>query len=205
MSCGAPDPDPEADARSGVAQDARPRRWYHRGFQWCHWRGWRGWLRDGLVLLLVLLAVQLWQTRAVPAGAAPDFQMQTLQGESFQLSQWRVQQGDGPVLLYFWAEWCPVCKVLEGTVDGLGQDWPLLSIAMQSGSHAEVARHLAARGLQWTTVADMDGSLAGRYGLKGVPALVVLDGQGEIRFVSVGLSSSWGMRLRLWWAGVWPG
>ena len=81
------------------------------------------------------------------------------------------------------------------------QDHPVLTIAMQSGSPADVARVLKARRLNWPTLVDTDGAITQRYGLPGVPALVVLDAQGNIRFVEVGYTSEIGMRLRLWWAG----
>lgn len=166
---------------------------------------WRRWLLELGLVLAVFLAVQLWQTRDVPRGVAPDFSRVTVQGQPLNLGQWRAAQGGGPVVLYFWADWCPICKTLEGMVDTLGLEWPVLSIAMQSGDAAQVARSLAARGLAWTTVADADGALAGAYGLKGVPALVVIDARGQIRFVSVGLTSGWGMALRLWWASHFHG
>jgi predicted DsbA family dithiol-disulfide isomerase len=73
---------------------------------------------------------------------------------------------------------------------------------MQSGDAAAVAQVLAARGLDWTTAVDADGRIAGRYGLRGVPAFVVLDREGRIRSVSVGYTTEWGIRARLWWAGL---
>jgi hypothetical protein len=65
-----------------------------------------------------------------------------------------------------------------------------------------VAKVLRERGLDWATAIDADGGIAARYGLHGVPALVVVDGRGEIRSVMVGYTTTLGMRLRLWWASV---
>jgi len=33
-----------------------------------------------------------------------------------------------------------------------------------------------------------------------VPTLLVIDAQGKVTGSSVGYTSAWGMRLRLWWA-----
>jgi len=36
--------------------------------------------------------------------------------------------------------------------------------------------------------------------VKGVPTSYIIDGNGNIRFTEVGLTSGWGLRARLWWA-----
>jgi hypothetical protein len=75
-----------------------------------------------------------------------------------------------------------------------------MPIAMQSGGAAQVLKHLQNKGLNWPALVDAHGRAAGAYGLKGVPAFIVLDRQGNIRSVSVGYTSEAGMRVRLWWA-----
>ena len=53
---------------------------------------------------------------------------------------------------------------------------------------------------------DEDGKLATQFGVHGVPTSYILDAKGKIRFREVGLTSSWGLRLRLWLATMtnWP-
>jgi thiol-disulfide isomerase/thioredoxin len=104
--------------------------------------------------------------------------------------------------VYFWADWCPICKAQEGSVDAVQRDWPVLTVAMQSGNAAAVANFLHRRGLAWPTVIDADGAIARRFGVRGVPTLVVVGPDGEMRSVMVGYTTEAGMRLRLWWAGA---
>jgi len=73
-------------------------------------------------------------------------------------------------------------------------------VAMRSGDPAGVARHLAQAGLKWTVAADESGDISRTWGVSGVPAVFVLDAQGQVRFVTRGYSSGPGLRLRLWWA-----
>jgi len=164
-------------------------------------RRWLRWAAEIGLVVLAVVALQWWQARDVPRGPAPSFAAPLAGGGSVSLAEWRAAHPGQTVGVYFWADWCPICKAQEGSVDALRADWPVLTVAMQSGDAAAVARVLRDRGLDWPTAIDADGRIAARFGLHGVPALVVIDGRGEIRSVLVGYSTGPGMRLRLWWAG----
>lgn len=161
---------------------------------------WRRWLGEALLFLAVVAGIHLWQTRDTPGGPAPDIQGLLADGGSTSLAAWRGRHPGRAVLLHFWADWCPICKTTAGSVDAVGKDWPLLTVAMQSGPPPAIARHLQQAGHAWTTLADPDGQLTARYGLRGVPAFVVIDAANHIRFVEVGYTSEVGLRLRLWLA-----
>lgn len=160
----------------------------------------RRWLLDAVLLVAVVVGIQAWQQRDVPKGPAPAIVGRLADGRPFDLTAWRASHPGSPVALHFWAEWCPVCSKEEGNVSAILADWPVITVAMQSGTPAQVAGHLQARGLAWPTVADGDGGIAEAYGLKGVPAFVVIGRDGAIRSVSTGYTTELGMRLRLWWA-----
>lgn len=102
--------------------------------------------------------------------------------------------------VYFWADWCPICRAQQGSIDDLGRDWPVLTVAMQSGDGAAVSRVLRERGLNWAAAVDADGRIAAQYGLHGVPALAIIDARGALRSMAVGYTTEAGMRARLWWA-----
>ncbi|HPM22753.1 MAG TPA: hypothetical protein PLP66_02530 [Phycisphaerae bacterium] len=63
-------------------------------------------------------------------------------------------------------------------MDGVQADYPVLTVAMQSGGAAAVTSVLAERGLNWTAAIDADGRIAQSYGLRGVPAFVIVDPAG---------------------------
>ncbi|MCB2038934.1 MAG: redoxin family protein, partial [Ottowia sp.] len=100
--------------------------------------------------------------------------------------------------------WCPICKLEEHSIGRVAGDAPVLGVAMQSGSGANVARVMAQRGLGWPTLVDADGSQARAWGVHAVPAFIVIAPDGRISSASVGYTTEIGMRLRLWWAG-WRG
>lgn len=173
------------------------------------WRqNWVSHLGTLLMFLVLYAGIHAWQTRSVPSGAAPVFSAPlagpqvtgSAAAGTVSLASWQAAHPGQAVALHFWADWCPICRAEEHSVSRLSQDWPVLSVAMQSGDAARVQRVLTQRQLAWPTAIDADGQIAKRYGLAAVPALVVIDPQGQIRFATVGYTSEIGMRLRLWWA-----
>ncbi len=163
------------------------------------WRKkWRRWLLELAAVLLVVWGVQAWQARNLPRGAAPALDGRLPGGRVVSLEAYRGR----PVLVHFWATWCPVCRLESGAIEAVARDWPVITVAMQSGTEKEVADFMQARALSFPVVVDPDGRIAGRWGVRGVPVSFVVDGDGEIRAALVGYTTGFGLRLRLWWAGV---
>ncbi len=137
-------------------------------------------------------------TRDAPRGPAPALGGQLINdsGRAVSLADYRGK----PLLVHFWATWCPVCKFSHSAVESAARDYPVLTVAMQSGSDADVLAHMRQEG--WTTpvVNDGDGRLSARWKVRGVPMNFILDGNGNIRFVERGYTSAWGLKLRLWLA-----
>ena len=136
------------------------------------------------------------------ASSAKRAPVEPASGEVLRVSQWRALHPGQPVARLGWADWCPICRTEEHSITRLQRDWPVLTVAMQSGDPADVAKVLAERGLHWPTVVDEDGAITARYGHAGVPALAVIDAEGQLRSVAVGYTTALGMHLRLWWAKV---
>jgi thiol-disulfide isomerase/thioredoxin len=170
------------------------------------WASLRSHLGTAVLMLIVFFGVQAWQTRAVSEGALPElvFTLIDTSGsrETTTLAAWRERHAGHPVALYLWAEWCPICKLQQPVVSALVGDVPVLTIAMQSGPPETVARVLAQRQLRWPTAVDPRGELSRALGFGSVPALVVIDANGQLRTPTVGYTSGLGVRARLWWAGA---
>lgn len=159
-------------------------------------------LLDVLLVLAVLVGVQLYQTRGLPEGVAPPLTGTLLDGRAV-----KVGAGDTAnpaTLVAFWATWCPVCKAEEDNLVALAREHRVISVAMQSGDAAAVAKHLKDRGLDLPTLVDADGRHAANWRVRGVPTHFVVDGAGHVRFRVVGYATTWGLKARLWWAATFP-
>ncbi|MES9970604.1 MAG: protein disulfide oxidoreductase [Candidatus Thiodiazotropha sp.] len=148
---------------------------------------------------MAVYLIHLWQTRDLVEGVAPALSGQTLQGERFDLSK----QTQWPLLVHFWATWCPVCKFESGGIASLSQNYPVVTVAMQSGSDRELREFLDQRELQLPVISDSDGSLAAAWAVKGVPTTYIIDADSRIRFTSVGYTLPLTLRIRLWLTEIW--
>jgi peroxiredoxin len=132
------------------------------------------------------------------SGQAPPLQGRGLDGAEIAL----VAQRGRPVLVHFWASWCPVCRLEQGSINRIARDHAVITVAMQSGSRDEVAAYMTAHGLRFPVVVDPSGDLAARYGVRGVPSSFIVDASGRVRAVETGYTTLLGLSLRLWLAGL---
>ena len=156
-------------------------------------------LRAGLevgLLVLLVLAIRAWQQQDLAAGEAPRLQGNLLQGPVFSLRD----DPSRPTLVYFWASWCGICRYQTPVVAELARDHRVIGIAMQSGRDAEVVQYLKREQIDLATLNDPESAISRQWGIRGVPALFIVDGKGIIRFRETGYTTGPGLRLRLWLA-----
>ena len=156
---------------------------------------------EALAIIVVVVVVQLWQSRGLPEGPAPALAGVGLDGKPLDLAAVVRGVNGKPTLVVFWATWCPVCKAEDGNIQSISADYPVLSVAMQSEN---VAKHLQERGLTFATIDDRDAALSTAWKVRGVPAHFIVDGTGNVRFRVVGYATTWGLRARLWWTEQFP-
>ncbi|HEX5363441.1 MAG TPA: protein disulfide oxidoreductase [Gallionella sp.] len=162
-------------------------------------RLWRRRAIEALLIVAVVAGIRAWQQRDVASGAAPMLSGALQDGRRYTLPFHPAK----PVLVHFWASWCPVCRAEQGSIQSMAQDHPeVITVAMQSGSAVEVAKHLDEQGLNFPTLNDADGRISAAWGVHAVPASFIIDRDGQVRFVEIGYTTGPGLRLRLWWAGL---
>ncbi|WP_272876304.1 redoxin family protein [Allochromatium tepidum] len=92
-----------------------------------------GWPVNLLLIVAIVVGVQWWQGRTLVTGEAPPLVGVTLEGTPIDLADRRGR----PVLVHFWATWCPVCRITDGTIDAIAEDHAVVTVALQSGTEEE--------------------------------------------------------------------
>lgn len=147
-------------------------------------------------ILLVFFSVKAYMQRHLVEGTAPALQSTLLNGQTVNLQS----STDKPVLLHFWATWCPVCKLEQDSINAISEDHMVITVAMNSGTDLEVQSYLEENNLSFPVIVDENGAIARRFGVRGVPTSFIINSKGGIEFTEVGYTTSWGLRFRLWLA-----
>ena len=118
-------------------------------------------------------------------SALPDFELSTLEGpsEKVVLSE-RVDEH--PVLLVFWATWCPSCVEEIPTLNRwhrlLGpKGLQILSINVKE-SPDQIRRFREDHPMEYPVLLDSEGRVADRFGLGGLPVSILLERGGKILY-----------------------
>lgn len=144
--------------------------------------------RSTAVVLALAAAAAVPAVAALPpvGKTAPDFAAKSSSGRNVRLSELRGQV----VLINFWASWCSPCR----------QELPLLSkiysqyrgagfalLAVNVDDNRKDAEGMLKRlDLKFPTLFDAGKSVAKLYGVDTMPATLVIDRDGRVRYVHRG-------------------
>ena len=131
-------------------------------------------------------------SEAVPApvvGApAPDFTLETVDGESLRLSDLRGKV----VAVNFWATWCAPCRLEMPDLQERAERFPD-RLAVIGVNFAETAEEVDAFrrevGVDFPLLLDPEADVQRLYRVLGYPTTFFIDEEGTIRFQHIGLMS----------------
>jgi len=109
---------------------------------------------------------------------------------------------DKPLMIHFWATWCPVCKIEAPNIQKISKDYNVLTIASQSGTDEEIQQYLKDNNIDFKFINDTDNSYAKKFNITVFPTTLIYDKDKNLVFSEVGYSSTFGLYLRMWWAGL---
>jgi thiol-disulfide isomerase/thioredoxin len=129
------------------------------------------------------------QDIGIPVGAmAPGAAVETLDGKPADLSQYI---GKGPVLMEFWATWCPNCAELEPTLKAMharyGAQVTFIAIAVSVNQSVErIKAYVDKHALPWPHLYDRRGNATGAYDAPATSYVVVTDRTGRVVYTGLG-------------------
>jgi len=127
-------------------------------------------------------------TRLTTPIAAPDFQLEDMDGEKYSLESYRGKV----VILNFWATWCPPCRREIPSMEALYQTFKDEAFAILAINEWETEDHVFAFMGElpvepgFPILFDPDSEVAQSFGVKGLPTTLLLDTQGKIVYRAVG-------------------
>ena len=144
----------------------------------------------GLPLTGVLAKEDQALTAIPDRPLAPDFALNDPEGHTQRLADYRGK----PVILNFWATWCPPCREempsMQRAYEALKADG-IAVIAINVGEDLDaIEQFLEDEPVDFALPMDTDSKVAQRYPMRGLPATFVIDPQGRLAFSAMG-SREW--------------
>lgn len=158
-------------------------------------------LTPGSVLLgfAALAVIALLRSDGMAGREAPGFSLRGAYGGRVDLSDYRGR----PVLLVFWTTGCGICRRELPVIDRVCAEFNpagLAAVAINLGDVNGAREFMRANKLRLTNLVDVEDQTARRYGVRGVPKLVLVGRDGKIRKTHTGSQGEG--QLRAWLRGV---
>jgi len=110
-------------------------------------------------------------------------------------------QNNKPLVLHFWATWCPVCKAEASNINLLSKHYQVITVAVKSGTNKEIQNYLKEHHYSYKVVNDSSGEIAKKFHIAAFPTTFIYDKNHKLSSSEVGYTSTIGLFLRAWWAG----
>jgi thiol-disulfide isomerase/thioredoxin len=141
-----------------------------------------------LTIWVVFVGVYVWIARATSApgesvgvervqGAAPELVYHRLGGREERLSGLRGR----PVLVHFWATWCPACRDELPGLLALADSGEIAILAVSMDSDWEPLRRFFDGDVPRAVVLAAPGTEPERFGVTGLPESYLVDASGQLR------------------------
>ncbi len=135
---------------------------------------------SGVFSLILLFGL----TAQVLASQAPVFSLSTESGQTISLADY---QGK-PLIIHFWATWCPYCKKLQPGLDKLylkyqQQGLEMVAISFWEEDDATPQAELIKRGMHFITLVNGD-MVAKQYQVTGTPTTFFIDKSGDVLWLT---------------------
>ena len=134
-----------------------------------------------MVTLVATLFISLMACSAATAQEkAPIWSLMDSEGNVVSSADFDGQ----PLMIHFWATWCPYCKRLQPELDRLhrkykGEGLQSVAISFREDEDADPAGTLEERGIRISTLVEGD-KVAEIFGVQGTPTTVFIDRTGHI-------------------------
>lgn len=117
---------------------------------------------------------------------APDFELETLDGERMKLSDFRGKR----VMLNFWATWCPPCRAEIPDMQRFYEDKDVVILAVDLTSTEtdldNIPEFVEEFGVTFRILLDENDRVATLYEIQPIPTSYLIDSEGIVHNMAVG-------------------
>jgi peroxiredoxin len=132
--------------------------------------------------------IQMWDVGVKLGSEAPAAKLQRLDGTKVDLADF---YGKQPVVLEFWATWCPLCRKMEPALQAAREKFAgrvtFVGVGVSSNQSAEKqSEYVREKKLTGTWVFDADGAAMKAYAVPHTSYVVIVGADGRVLYTGVG-------------------
>jgi len=149
-----------------------------------------------IAMIIFSNALSLYKSQSLNSAPLTLKSVQLLKNQTYEFSN------DKPVLIHFWATWCPTCKLEASNIEFLSKQFEVITVAVNSKNDTTVEKYLDEHEYSFHVVNDQNAQLSSHFNIKGFPTTFIYDKNRNLVFSDVGYSSTFSLYLKMLWAGM---
>lgn len=127
------------------------------------------------------------QTGLEKGNIAPDFELETMDGETVKLSDFYGKK----ILLNFWATWCPPCRAEMPDMQKFHETYEdgvvlAVNLTETENSLKNINTFLDEYGITFTVLSDTDTVVSNIYKAQALPTSYLINSEGKIHNIAIG-------------------
>jgi len=146
-----------------------------------------------LILFVISNLFSYLRKPTLESDSLPPMQVKLLDNTLFSSTDLK----DKPIVIHFWATWCPTCKLEAPNIQNISEHYTVLTIAVQSGSSAELQAYMREKNLNFNVLNDTEGKWSKEFHVQAFPTTFIYNSKGKLAFTEVGYTTTAGLLARL--------
>jgi thiol-disulfide isomerase/thioredoxin len=145
-----------------------------------------------LVMIFVISFIINYLRKPDTFNRLPDIKALSIDGKEVKFET----KGE-PLVVHFWATWCPTCKLEAPNIDSIKNDINVITVAVNSGTNEELKKFMKEHEYNYTVINDSNGELAKKFGVEAYPTTFIYNKDGKLEFAEIGYSTKMGIKARV--------
>ncbi|MGP8307669.1 protein disulfide oxidoreductase [Vibrio sp. YIC-376] len=163
-------------------------------------KSWKYWLSQLVQIILIVTVVSVamdwYRTKDIPEQEPPALRALMNNGQYVDVIE---KSHEAPVVVYFWATWCPACKFVSPSVSWLSDYYTVVGVSASSGNNERVEQFMRYKDYRFENINDPKSHIMQRWKVAVTPTIYVLK-NGEIMSITTGVTTPIGILARIWLA-----
>ena len=147
-------------------------------------------IKFSIIFVLLLNLISYYKSQ--------DLNKNKLQYDSFILinkDEYKISN-DKPLLIYFWATWCPICNLQSQNIQRMSKYYEVITIVPQENL-GKIEEYMKKNNLTFKVVNDESGLISQNFNISSFPTTLIYDNEKNLKFSDVGYTSTIGLYVRM--------